>query len=280
MVDDAPDVFAFDGQVNVSDAERRERVNDGVDEAGSGADGSGFTDAFDAHGIHGCGGDGASQFHARNVGSARESVVGEFAADELALGIVDGFFEKNLSDGLDDAAVNLAIDEERIDDVAAVVDGDIFEELDFAGIAVDFDLADVRAERKSEIRRLEKCGGFEAGLNAWWKSFGDVGGGDDVVEGGGFFVGGGKDLVLGKRELRGIDFENVSGDFGHLLAEFFEAFVHGCAADGGGAAAECADAVRDLAGVAVNDEDIIGRDAEHVGGDLREAGLLSLAVRR
>ena len=50
-------------------------------------------------------------------------------------------------------------------------------------------------------------------------------------------------------------------------------------ADGGGATAECPDAIGNFAGITVDDEHVVGRDAEHVRGNLREAGFLALAMR-
>ena len=70
--------------------------------------------------------------------------------------VVDDFFVQRLSDRLHNAAVNLAVDQHRIDHFAAIVDRDIFEELDVAGLFIDFDDADVSAERKGEILWLEE----------------------------------------------------------------------------------------------------------------------------
>src|SRR6185437_1280737 len=88
----------------------------------------------------------------------------------------------HLADGLDDATVDLAIDEQRIDDVAAIVDGDVLLEFDVTRIAIDFDNANVRAEWKCEIGGLEEGGGFETRLDAGRKRLGNVCSTDKIVE--------------------------------------------------------------------------------------------------
>src|SRR6185437_15816861 len=109
----------------------------------------------------------------------------------------------------------------------------------------------------------------------------DVGGADKVVEADEFFrVGLRINSAVAKRHFLRSDFQNVRRDFRQFVAELFEALIHRCSADGGGTTAECANAIGHLASVAVDDENIVGRDAEHVRGDLREAGFLALAVRR
>ena len=53
-------------------------------------------------------------------------------------------FVQHLRDALRDAAVLLAGDEHRVDDRAAVVDRDVAQQLDAAGVGVDLDDRDVR----------------------------------------------------------------------------------------------------------------------------------------
>ena len=51
--------------------------------------------------------------------------------------------------------MHLAVDEQRVEDAPAVVDRDVTERLDPAGLGVDLDDGDVRAERERGARRLE-----------------------------------------------------------------------------------------------------------------------------
>ena len=70
--------------------------------------------------------------------------------------------------------VNLSVDQQGIDHFAAVVQGDIAQEFCLAGFFVDLDDADVRAERKCKILRLEKVGRGQAGFHIRRKFLGDV----------------------------------------------------------------------------------------------------------
>src|SRR5947199_9039505 len=84
------------------------------------------------------------------------------------------FRSQRLSDRLHDAAVHLAINQERIDYLATVIDGDVANDLGFAGFFVDLDDADVRAEGKSEILRLEKVGRGQSWFVIWRDFFSHV----------------------------------------------------------------------------------------------------------
>ncbi len=79
---------------------------------------------------------------------------------------VHRLLEQGLRDRLDDAAVHLPVDDHRVDDVAAVVDGDVVDDLDATRLGVDLDLAHVRAEREREVRRIVEGRRLHAGLDA------------------------------------------------------------------------------------------------------------------
>ena len=59
---------------------------------------------------------------------------------------------QRLADALDDAAVGLAVQDQRIDGAADVVDRGVAHDLDVAGVGIDLDLADRAAERKAGAR--------------------------------------------------------------------------------------------------------------------------------
>src|SRR5437899_8337999 len=64
-------------------------------------------------------------------------------------------FEQRLAHRLHDATVHLAVHQQRIQHVAAVVHGHIFLELDVAGFAIHFHHADMRSEEHtSELQSL------------------------------------------------------------------------------------------------------------------------------
>src|SRR5215475_11718352 len=58
--------------------------------------------------------------------------------------------------------MNLSLDDHRVDDVPAVVDGYESADLYLSGSFIDIDDADVAAERIGEIRRVVIRDGFEA----------------------------------------------------------------------------------------------------------------------
>ena len=99
-----------------------------------------------------------------HVGRRRHEVLGERGRLQVAVGVVDRLLEQRLGEALDDAAVHLAVDDQRVDLVAAVVDGDVLQHVDVAGLGVDLDDADVRAEGPREVGRVVGDVGLEVRL--------------------------------------------------------------------------------------------------------------------
>ena len=85
---------------------------------------------------------------AREVVGARHGVVHERAGDELAVAVEVDVLLQDLADALRDAADDLALEQQRIDHGADVVDHAVFHDLDLAGLRIDLDLADVHAVRE------------------------------------------------------------------------------------------------------------------------------------
>ncbi len=115
-------------------------------------------------GLVGDGRDGVAGGDRRHVAGGGDHVVGEGRGLQVAVGVVDGFFEQRLGDALDDAAVHLAVDDQRVDLDAAVVDRDVLQHVDRAGLDVDLDDAHVGAERPREVRRVVGDLGLEVRL--------------------------------------------------------------------------------------------------------------------
>ena len=84
----------------------------------------------------------------RQLGGGGDPVVGEVAVTRVAVGVVADLLEQRLPDAGGDAAVLLALDEQRVDHRAAVVDGDVAQEAHGARVEVDLDDGDVGAERE------------------------------------------------------------------------------------------------------------------------------------
>ena len=85
----------------------------------------------------------------------RNAVVGEVRSQQVAVIVVAHLFEECLRDAGRDASVLLAFDEQRIEHRAAVVDGHMTQQPDGAGIGVDLDHRDVRAERERRAALVE-----------------------------------------------------------------------------------------------------------------------------
>ena len=71
-----------------------------------------------------------------------------------ALRIVDAMLAQGLAEPLRDAALDLPLDDHRIDHGADVVHAPVAEDVDLAGVAIDLDLAGVRAVAPGEVRRI------------------------------------------------------------------------------------------------------------------------------
>ena len=105
--------------------------------------------------------------HAREVGRRRDHVVDERPREDLPALVVDGLLEQRLRDRLRDPAVHLALDDHRVDDVAAVVDRRVaLDRRPCPVVGVDLDLGDVRAEREREVGRVEERRRLEVRLDA------------------------------------------------------------------------------------------------------------------
>ena len=99
----------------------------------------------------------------RHVDGARHRVVHERAGEQLAFVVVDRMLHQRLADALHHAAVELALDDHRIDDGAEIVDRRVSHHLDDAGFGIDLDLGDVaavgiggRARSVADVRDIER----------------------------------------------------------------------------------------------------------------------------
>ena len=110
----------------------------------------------------------------------RQRVVVERAGQQLAVVVVVQLFPERLADALRQPAVDLAGDQHRADDVAAVVDRDVAEQLDLARLREDLDHRDVGAEGEGLVGRFEEVGRLQPGVDVVRQAaavggFGDLG---------------------------------------------------------------------------------------------------------
>ena len=102
---------------------------------------------------------GVSMWHdleARQLGGRDERVVGEVRRDRVAVVVVAHLLEQRLGRALGDAAVDLALEQQRVEHPAGVVAGDVAEGADLAGLGVDLDDGDVGAERERRAGGLRR----------------------------------------------------------------------------------------------------------------------------
>src|SRR5262249_1023437 len=74
---------------------------------------------------------------------ARHAVIHERAAEELTARVVDDVLAQRLAEALDDAALDLAFADQRIEHGTDIVDGGIPRHPELACLAIDLDLASI-----------------------------------------------------------------------------------------------------------------------------------------
>src|SRR5262245_45604565 len=132
--------------VDTVDPERLERVDERIDYRWRRTDRAGFADALDPERIGLAGHFLQFRLHVRHRVGARHAVVHEAAGEQLSgLAIVDLVFQQRLAETLHDPAVNLAANDQRIENAAEVVDDEIAVDHHLAGFRVYLQLADMRA---------------------------------------------------------------------------------------------------------------------------------------
>ena len=126
----------------------RERVDDGVVDGRRRADRPRLADPLRAERVQRGRRLHLDRLQRRELGGGRERVADEGAGQRVAVLVVDDLLVERLRDAGRDAAVHLALRDQRVDQRAGVVDGDEPQQLDRAGLGVDLDDGDVGAERE------------------------------------------------------------------------------------------------------------------------------------
>ena len=217
----------------------------------------------------------------RHLGRAGQQVVGERGGERLALRVEGHLLVERGADALRRAAEDLAVDDHRVDQHAAVLDDDVVEDLDLAGLGIDRDDGGVRgvAEGAGVALGLVAGGHFEAaGIDV----------GRQVLRAA---VPGARDLGDGDAARRP---DHLAALEAHVLAAWPAAARrrssstrvgqlvagrgHGAARHDHAARAPGAGGVGRLRGVAVHQADAVVRHAEDRVRDLRQRGLQALAV--
>ncbi len=104
------------------DAERIERMLDRADDRGRRGDHAAFPHPLHAQRIERGRRDVADQLDRRQLGRARQQVIGKIGADRLRRPIIDHPLEQCIAYAMHDTACDLALDDHRVDLPAAVAD--------------------------------------------------------------------------------------------------------------------------------------------------------------
>ena len=186
-------------------------------------------------------------------------------------------FAHRLAEALDDAAVDLAFDEQRVHDLAEVVDDRVARDFADAGFGVDLDFADVAAVRPGVRGVLEFAVGGEA-LGAFdvRLRLGDAG---DFEEADAAVGAGDAEFAVGVFDVGGGRFEFVRGDGFAFLDDVLDGDADRAARHGDRARAAGAAAGAQRVAVAGGDFDDFDRHAQAFGDELGVGGFVALAVR-
>ena len=178
-----------------------------------------------------------------------------------------------------DAAGDLPVDDQGIDDGAAILDHRVIEDFDRPGLGIDGDHGGVGGigEDAGGDARLVGGGGLDHGLRAGRQPvLAQIGGVADVGEAD--VAARPENRAVAKLDLAGLALQHVGGDDGDLVAYLAARPGHRAPRHDHGARREGAHAERAERAVAVAHRDAVGVHAKLLAGDLGEGGFQALAV--
>src|SRR5262245_13322096 len=159
-----PHLLGCERHVEIGDAERRDRIERRADHRRGRADGTRFPAALGAKRDVGAGlAFVALSDERREIVRARHRVSHERPADGLATASIGATLQQRLAHALGKAAMDLGLDDHRINDGADVVDAPETDDLDAACLRIDFKLADMRPITEGEARRIVYRGLLQSG---------------------------------------------------------------------------------------------------------------------
>ena len=275
--DRAPDPLGRRRHVEVPHAEVCERIDDRVLHGRDRSGRPGLADALRTERVPRRRRLGVRGLEARELGGARERVRRQVRGEGRAGLVIHHLLEQGLRHSLGDPALHLTLGEHRVEDDAAVIDGDVAPQPRVAGRGVDLDHGHVRPERVRGLRGLEVVLDVESTVrvldprsrprdlrprHAHARSSGHL-----------------EPSVVGQADIVRSHFEQFRRERARALHEQVGGAEDRAPADLQRPGAHRALAPRDEPGVRVPDRHGSDRDAEPVGHDLRERGLVALTLR-
>ena len=216
--------------------------------------------------------------HVAQIVRARHGVIHERRRHHLPAGVEVDVFHQRLARALSDAALNLAVQQHRVDHGADVVDHVVAHDIDDAGVHVDLEFAGVAAIGEILRVRLEHRGGGQARLHVL-RNFRLIGGGDrDFLDRHGLIGLLRREHALGEIDVLRRQLESVRGDRARLLDHLGRGHLERGACHGGRARTAGAFAEEHGVGVALHVMDLLGVEAELLADDLLEGGFVALAA--
>src|SRR6266481_4031598 len=274
----APESFRGCRHLDVPHAEGGERVDQRIGDRGHGADAARFARAFDPERIGAGGHRIALHLDCADVARARHGVVHEGTSQVLAVAVEFDVLHQDLADALRDAARDLSLQQQRIDDGADVVHDAVAHDLYFAGLLIDLELADVAAVGEILHRRKIGRGRDQPDIHVFrqlrrlHRLLRYILDGERPVG-----LGTGEHAV-GKVDITRIDVEEMRRDRLALGCDPLDRRGDRRSADGGRARSAGAFAHEDLISVALNVVHLLRIDAKAVAHDLLEDRLVALTL--
>src|SRR5262245_14199524 len=258
-----------------------ERVFDGVGNDGGRRNDAALPHALDAELVHDGGVIEGHHVECRNLVGSRHAVVHEAPGEELTLGIEDEGFTQRCPDALNDAAVELALDDHGIDRAPAIVDGGVPQQGRHAGLDIHLQHASVGAERPRHRAGVEEGAGVETGASRGGEGRTPHGCACQLTERHAAFGKPG-DVCASVHEhhVVGRAFERLGGDASRAIGDVAAGPRDGGTGDGGDAARDRAHSETDHAGVAADHDDALRWHAELGRADLGQRGLVRLPLGR
>src|SRR5262249_41683650 len=221
--------------------------------------------------------DGLGGFPVWSLERGRDVVVQKAAAGDIAFLVVADFLIQGGPDPLGEAAVDLTVDDHRVDDVAAVVHRDEAPHLDLARAAVDVHHADIAAEGEGEVGRIVVVRRLQPCLHTL-RMIGISG--ESALLDGLRLLRSALDVELARLplEVALAYFQQVRGELFRLVADLARGKRARRAGSGGRAAGVSPKAIRRRIRVAFLHLHVRGGNTELLGDNLRIGGLVALAL--
>jgi hypothetical protein len=84
----------------------------------------------------------------RHLARQRHEVVHQRTREQVALLVIAAGFEERCADPMKDAAADLLVEQERLDDAAAILEAPVLQKRDDPGVGIDLEVAGLDAVRR------------------------------------------------------------------------------------------------------------------------------------